>query len=154
MGTRNDCLNEFVPRTCMYAVRDTENHEIQYWNEATWKSRPVVSCPPCPLSGRSIPSYFVLCQNLQFEPNRLIDAADWNTVNCIYLKINRDSIWFKIFFTFFIFRACCSRRAASCPRAMTVCSAQSRSANIRTGNRKQYLSVITRYGARPIYIGK
>ena len=47
-----------------------------------------------PLGGRSIPSYFVLCQNLQFEPNRLIDAADWNTESCIYLQINKDSIWF------------------------------------------------------------
>ena len=88
MGTRNDCLNEVVPRTCrLYATRNTLQYNIDIG--------PLEILGPVliPLGGRSIPSYFVLCQNLQFEPNRLIDAADWNTENCIYLQINKDSIW-------------------------------------------------------------
>ena len=72
-------------------VRCSRHSTIQYWHWAAWKSR---TCVDPPLGGRSIPSYFVLCQNLQFEPNRLIDAADWNTESCIYLQINKDSIWF------------------------------------------------------------
>ena len=88
MGTRNDCLNEVVPRTCtLFATQNT----LQYNIDIGPLENPGLML--IPLGGRSIPSYFVLCQNLQFEPNRLIDAADWNTENCIYLQINKDSIF-------------------------------------------------------------
>ena len=142
------CL--FPELECMlYATQKTTKYNIEM---RPLENPGLLSGPP---SGRSIPSYFVLCQNLQFEPNRLIDAADWNTVNCIYLKINRDSIWFKIFLQTLIFYFQSVLQQASSLMSQgddSLLSSIQVSQYQDSRNRKQYLSVITRYGDRFIYI--